>query len=204
MKTQVVVVHGGDTFETYDEYISFLKSYEIDLDDLRKEGWKHSLGKKLGSKFEVLLPEMPNKSNAKYLEWKIWFDKIVPLLQDNLILIGHSLGGIFLAKYLSENNFPKKILGTLLVAPPFDAKDSDYTLADFILSKDLSRFEEQGGAIKIYHSKDDYVVPFADLEKYKKALPSASTSVFENYGHFGVAEFPEIVEEIKSLTSSKN
>ena len=31
MKKQVVLVHGGTTFKTYKEYMSFLKSLDIDL-----------------------------------------------------------------------------------------------------------------------------------------------------------------------------
>jgi hypothetical protein len=57
---------------------------------------------------------MPNPMNARYNEWKILFKKIVLLLDDNVILIGHSLGAIFLVKYLSENKFPKKNSGNFI------------------------------------------------------------------------------------------
>ena len=30
-KKQVVVIHGGDIFKTYDEYLDFLRNYEIDI-----------------------------------------------------------------------------------------------------------------------------------------------------------------------------
>lgn len=39
---------------------------------------------------------MPNSNNAHYQEWKIIFDKIVTLLDEDVIFISHSLGGIFL------------------------------------------------------------------------------------------------------------
>ena len=197
MKNQVIVIHGGDTFETYEEYLSFLKGLDVDIEYFKKQGWKSTLQHELGSDFEVIAPHMPNKQNAKYVEWKIWFEKLIPHIQDNAILLGHSLGGIFLAKYLSENSFPKKIKATLLVATPFDADDSEYTLADFLLPKDLSLFEKQGGDIVIYQSKDDPSVPFADLDKYKKSLPSVRTVIFEDKGHFTSDEFPEIIEDIK-------
>jgi len=199
MKKQVVVIHGGDTFETYDEYVAFLKSFLIEsVDYFNRWRWKDSLQEKLGDDFEVIAPKMPNKWNAKYSEWKIWFDKLVPFLNDNVIFVGHSLGGIFLAKYLSENKFPKIIKATFLVAAPYDAVDSEYTLADFVLLNDLKLFQKQGGRIFLFQSKDDPVVPFADLEKYKKQLPTAECVVFEDRGHFGQEEFPELVEMIKS------
>ena len=199
MRNQVIVIHGGDTFETYEEYLTFLKSLDVDSDYFKKQGWKSTLQNELGNDFEVIAPHMPNKQNAKFVEWKIWFEKLIPHIQDNAIFVGHSLGGIFLAKYLSENTFPKKIKATLLVAAPFDAGDSEYTLADFILPDNLSLFEKQGGVISLYQSKDDPAVPFVDLDKYKKALSSAKTIIFEDKGHFTGNEFPEIISDIKDL-----
>lgn len=200
MKKQIIVIHGGDTFETYEEYIAFLKDFSIDsLDYFTRKTWKETLSEKIGSQFEVIVPKMPNKTNAKYSEWKIWFEKLVPLLNSEIVLVGHSLGGIFLAKYLSENILPRKIKGAFLVAAPYDDKDADYSLADFNLSDDLGKLQSQSGKLFIFHSKDDPVVPFADFEKYKSALPDAHTVIFENRGHFNQEEFPELVDMIKEV-----
>ena len=105
MKQQIIVIHGGTTFDTYKNYLSFLKNREIKLDRLKSNrDWKDNLQEKLGENFEVLSPRMPNGTNARYKEWKIWFERIIPFFGKNIILLGHSLGGIFLAKYLSEKN----------------------------------------------------------------------------------------------------
>jgi len=199
MKKQVVVIHGGTTFKTYKDYISFSKSLEVDLDRYRGTRWKDSLPEKLGNRFDVLLPRMPNPTNAKYNEWKILFDKIACLLENNVILIGHSLGGVFLAKYLSENKFPKKIFASILVAAPYDQKDIKEFLGDFVVSNNLAKFKKQGGKIFLYHSKDDPIVPYIDLEKYQKALPEAVVRVFKDREHFGQTKFPELVREIKRI-----
>lgn len=200
MKKQIVIIHGGDTFETYSEYIASLKGTVIDsLASIMKVGWKDSLQEKLGPKYEVILPKMPNKANAKYLEWKIWFDKIVPLLDTRVILIGHSLGGIFLAKYLAENTIRNEIVATILIASPHSELASHYSLADFVLPKDAHRFQQQAKKIFIYHSKDDYVVPFDSLQKYKEMLPTATVHVFENRGHFNQETFDELVSLLKTL-----
>lgn len=199
MKTQILIIHGGDTFETYEAYLDFLKDFELDFGRAQTKGWKETLGERLGEAYEVFRPSMPCKWNAKYLEWKIWFEKYVPHLRDGVVLVGHSLGGIFLAKYLSENKLSITVAATLLVAPPFDAVDSEYTLGDFILPTDMSLFTNQGGAITIFFSEDDDIVPFVDLEKYKKALPDTATMVFKDRGHFIGEEFPELVHEISLL-----
>ncbi len=200
MKKQVVVIHGGDTFKSFDEYVAFLKGFVIDsLDYFRGVSWKDSLGESLGADFDVIAPKMPNKFNAQYLEWKIWFEKIIPLLQNEVTLAGHSLGGIFLAKYLSENNFPKKIKSLHLVAAPYD-DESEESLGDFTLKGNLENVSKQVPDIFIYHSKDDYVVPFHEAEKYKKAFPSATLTVFEDRGHFNQENFPELVNTIKLIS----
>ena len=199
MKKQIIIIHGGDTFDTYKQYISFLKSFKIDFEKMMSEGWKDTLGKKLGKRFEVVLLKMPNAFNAKYLEWKIWFEKMTPFFESKVVLVGHSLGGIFLAKYLSENKFSKEILATFLIAAPYNDKDSDYSLADFKLKKDLSLLQNQSGKLFIYQSKDDDTVPFVDFEKYKEALPNASFREFNNKGHFRQKNFPEIIREIRRV-----
>jgi predicted alpha/beta hydrolase family esterase len=203
MKKQVVVIHGGDTFDTHKKYLSFLKNYKIDFRRLKKGGWKEGLSGKLGRGFEVIAPRMPNKTNARYLEWKIWFRKFLPHIRNRVVLVGHSLGGIFLAKYLSESRFPKKIKGVFLVAAPHDDKGSDHSLADFVLPRSLKRLEKQGGQIFIYHSKDDPVVPFVNFKKYARALARARAAAFKDKGHFIQEEFPEIVKDIKSLLSAR-
>jgi len=199
MKKQIVVISGGTTFKTYKDYMTFLRFLKIDLDRYRKTGWKDSLRKELGNRFDVLLLKMPNTKNAKYNEWKILLNKIARLLENNVILIGHSLGGVFLAKYLSENKFPKKILASILIAPPYDEKDIEEPLGDFVILNNLEKFKKQGGKIFIYQSEDDPVVPYVELKKYQKVLPDAIARIFKDRGHFSQAEFPELVREIKRI-----
>ena len=200
MKKQVVVIHGGDTFETYEKYLSFLRNYKIDIVreryTLNKYDWKPWLRKELGDSYEVIAPLMPNKNNAQFSEWKLWFEKLFPFLDEEVILVGHSLGGIFLAKYLSENQFPKKIKGVFLVGAVYDKDSENYPVVSFSLPEKLNL---QTKNAMIYHSKDDPVVPFSALEQYKKALPNAQTRVFEDRGHLNQEEFLELVEDILNL-----
>lgn len=194
---QVFVIHGGTTFATYEEYLHYLKTKEIDIQTLKAKGWKDSLDS-LGPGYEVIAPRMPNAQNAKYEEWKLWFERFIPFLKDGVVLVGHSLGGVFLAKYLSENSFPKKIKATLLVAAPYEY-DIGSPLPQFSIQKPLKKFGEQGGKIILYHSKDDPIVPFTELAKYQKELPEAQVRVFEDRGHFNHEEFPEVLQDLTEL-----
>ena len=152
---------------------------------------------KLAGEYEVIIPVMPNKFNARFEEWKIWFEKFIPFLKDGVVFIGHSLGASFIAKYLSENKFPKKVRAVMLVAGVYDKDSEGYSLLSFALPEKLDLQNEN---TMIYHSKDDSVVPFSALENFSRALPQAKTRVFEDRGHLNMPEFPELLEDIKSLS----
>lgn len=200
MMQQVFVIHGGNAYDSYEEYLAALQSKEVSLEDLGKKGWKDSLGGALGPAFQVFNPRMPNAQNAKYGEWKIWFEKFIQLLDPNPILLGHSLGGIFLAKYLSEETYPKKIKATFLIAAPYSSRDHE-PIGDFVLEAPLAMLAAQSGTLFLFHSKDDAVVPFTSLERYRQELPDAHTRTFEDRGHFNTETFPELVEEIRALVA---
>lgn len=196
MKLNIILIHGGTTFDTYEEYFEYLKSSELTLEKINRKDWKDSLYLDLPD-FEVVYPKMPNSKNARYEEWKLWFEKLIPLISDKVILIGHSLGGIFLAKYLSENVFPKTITQLHLVAAPYDTEIIKESLADFALSKTVENIESQVKKIFLYQSKDDFAVAYEDVLKYKRDLPKSELVIFENRGHFLQEDFPELIKNIK-------
>lgn len=200
MTQRVVVIHGGNAYATYAEYIAALTSAVLDEASLaHTSGWKQELAHELGDAYEVIAPRMPNAQNAKYREWTIWFEKHVPLLGDDVILIGHSLGGVFLARYLNERAVPMRIAGTLLVAAPYD-HDGEHPLPEFAISGALDQFARQGGAITLYHSSDDPVVAYREAEKYVAALPDAQLRTFSDRQHFNQDTFPEICADIRALS----
>ena len=195
------MIGGGDTFPTYDAYLARLKDKRIESIDFFKPhpDWKTNLQSALSADYEVLLPVMPNKQNAKYPEWKIWFEKLIPFLENGVVLIGYSLGASFLVRYLAENDFPVPIGATIVVAGAYST-DMDDMAAEFAAPASLALLEKQGGRIFLYHSTDDPIVPFAELAKYQAALPRATARIFNDHGHFfGRETFPELVADIKSL-----
>lgn len=98
---QIIVIHGGSTFSKYENYLEHLKTKTVTIERLfGLPTWKNNLQSILGDSYQVLLPSMPNSTNAKYEEWKIWFERIAELAEDHCVLIGHSLGGRVLSKIL--------------------------------------------------------------------------------------------------------
>ena len=198
-KNQIILIHGGMTFKSKKDYLDYLKNRKISIK--KKIKWSDDyLDKKLGRSFEIIRPSMPLKENAKYNEWKIHFERYFPYFRNNLILIGSSLGGIFLAKYLSENNFPKKIISTYLICPPFDnTLPEEDLVGGFKLKSNLSLIEKNLPRLSLLFSKDDDVVPLSHARKYEMKLKHAKIIIYKSKkGHFKISTFPEIIRMIKS------
>ena len=197
MKQQVVVIHGGDSFDSDQDFATALENWPVTIESfLPHSDWKRNLESELGESYQVLQPQMPNKFDAHYRHWKIWFERMFPFLQDEVTLVGHSQGGLFLVKYLSENMFPKKIKGLFLVAPP---RNEVPLVGDFLLTTNLDKLVFQCPFLYLYYSKDDPVVSLASLEFFQKALPGAVTRIFDDRQHFNQESFPELASDIKSL-----
>jgi predicted alpha/beta hydrolase family esterase len=199
MKHQIFIVHGGMTFKNRIDYLNYLKKRPISIED--KVYWSNEyLKKSLGKSFQIIKPRMPCADYAIYEDWKIFIERYIPLMKNNIILIGNSLGGIFLARYLSENKFPKKILSTYLICAPFDNTLRAEDLAGgFKLKSDLSLIEKNSKNVYLLFSKDDDVVPVVHGEKYKKKLHKAKLIIYKSKnGHFNISKFPEIVRMIKT------
>jgi predicted alpha/beta hydrolase family esterase len=202
-KKQLVFISGGMTFKSKKDYVSYLQNRELSIE--KKEKWHHKyLDKKMGTDLDIIRLLMPSPDNAHYEYWRINFERYFPFFKNNLVLVGSSLGGIFLARYLSENKFPKKIVSLNLVCPPFDNSLSDEDLVSgFRLKTDLSLIEKNCKNINLYFSSDDNVVPLPHAEKYKQKLPMANIFIYnDKNGHFKVAKFPELIKNIKKDIST--
>ncbi len=71
MKKQLVIIHGGDFFDTRAEFAEDLRDSEVTKEDFLfddSKGWKDNLPKDLGKDFEAFAPEMPSRRDAKYGE----------------------------------------------------------------------------------------------------------------------------------------
>lgn len=187
------------TFKKRKEYLAYLKTrevvYKISL-------WSQQyLDKKLED-FDIIKPRFPLSENARYEDWKIHFERFFPYLRHGVILIGVSLGGVFLAKYLSENTLPKRIRAVFLVGAPFDDScPTEDLVGGFTLKSNLSRLNVCTENLHLLFSEDDPVVPIAHARKYQKKLPSAHITVYKSKnGHFIVPTFPEIIRMIKKLS----
>lgn len=203
MKQQIVMIHGGTTWPIYEDYLNYLTEYPLERIEQKakfpeKKIWSGNMRGELGQDFELIAPSMPSSQNAKYAEWVLWFEKHLPLFEGDVILIGHSLGGVFLAKYLSQRDLPVRVKQLHLVAAPIE-DTPDESLCDFNFDdvENLRAVNAKVDEIFIYHSEDDPVVPFKDGVAYAHYLQDAEFVRFLGRGHFLGEEFPELVERVR-------
>lgn len=195
---QVILIRGGESFKSDEDFYEYLKQEK--LDPYRASNrWSVHLDLDLGNKYEVILPNMPARENGKYEAWKIWFEKHFEFLKEEVVLIGYSLGGTFLLKYLSENPFPKKIAQLHFVAPWIGTKLSTLEDIDTFAFDvgNLHLIKDKATAVHVWQSKDDFVVPFTDGETVHSNIPGSQFYVFEDRNHFIQNEFHELLEVIK-------
>jgi predicted alpha/beta hydrolase family esterase len=193
---QLLIIHGGDSFSTYEAYRQYLDQKQPDYYKLTHNlRWKEQLGSQL-EEFDVLYPTMPNSANAVYDEWVVYFSKIIPLLKDDFQLLGHSLGAMFLAKYLNDHPLERPANKLILVSGGYSEPAGE--LGSFIVTS-TKNLPQSAHEVHLIHSTDDPVVPFSELAKFQADLPDAISHIFEDRGHFTEETFPEIIDIIKSV-----
>lgn len=205
-KQQVFHIHGGESFQRHEDFVVRLQTVDLwhllsDREDTPFKKWTSRLADDLGENYEVIMPPMPNKQNAKFAEWSIWFERHFNHLQDGAILMGYSLGAMFLAKYLSQNNLPFRPKAVFLLAgayrlPSFDDTDcSDFLVAPESVCSAISKTDR----LIIMHSQDDHVVPYEHGVTLSNIMPDAEFVSYTDKNHFLIPEFPQLLKIIREI-----
>ena len=144
------------------------------------------------------------RDNADYEIHKIILDKYFQKFNDqDLIIIAHSLGTIFIMKYLLENGFVKNIkqlhLISSCVANEFQPADDIENTGSFTFEYErVSEITKYCGEIHLWHSMDDTMSSYKNAEYLKEQIPSAYLHTFTDKGHFLQSTFWEIFDVLRA------
>ncbi len=196
-KTQIIFIHGGESFDTDEEFYEYLRHCEFDPYQPERKRWRDKIASDLEETHESHFLRMPNAMYADYNAWAIWFEKMIPFMRAGVILVGHSLGGGFLLRYLTENQLPVTVAQLHLVAPCIDDFECP-GVGGFKIDIDTwTDFVSKVDTVHLWHSSDDTLVPIHHSERLVAKYPKAIPHYFANRGHFLEPEFPELLAEIK-------
>ncbi len=153
--------------------------------------WLPWIQKKLVVRNETCqTPEMPKPYDPIYRDWLEVFEQFE--INAEVTLIGHSCGGGFLLRYLSEHP-DLKINKLFLIAPWVidTGKDleSDLEFLDCTINANLpERFP-----VHVFISSDDESVMQDSFRFLKEKLPGAIYHEYTDRKHFCTPEFPELL-----------
>jgi predicted alpha/beta hydrolase family esterase len=186
MSSQLLFVQGGGA-GTHDEWDDKL------VDSLRRE---------LGPSFEIRYPRMPNEDDPTFATWKNALEKEFATLDDDAILVGHSIGGTILINALAETASKPKLRAIFLIAAPFVGKGG-WPSDDMNPPTDLGARLPRGVPVYIYHGLEDQTAPPSHSELYARAIPGARIHRLPDRDHQLNNDLTEVAETIKSLDAGR-
>ncbi|WP_411844274.1 alpha/beta hydrolase [Salinicoccus sp. HZC-1] len=178
--------------------IVFVHSAGPQTDTEGSTGILNKLTKTLHSTHTIVAPDMPNPEDPSYAEWAEDIGIILSDL-DHVILIGHSLGGSALLKYLSEQRPKINIRALYIISSPMWGLDEEWQKADFMLEKGFEKSLPPIKHLALYHSEYDSVVPLEHHFNYKEILNADETEIFEGDSHIFLNGLPDLVRSIQAL-----
>jgi uncharacterized protein len=171
-----------------------------------EENWFPWLREKLEEKgYKVIVPQFPSPKGEP-CKINLWFDVLKnyeQYINEDTILIGHSLGGVFTLRILEKLKNPVKAV--FLTAAPVGIKpilnydrDMSFSGLDF----DWSVIKNKAKHFEVFQSDNDPYVSLGNGEKLAEEL-GVKLNFIPNAGHFnklaGYLKFDELWEKLKSI-----
>lgn len=193
MVKNAIILHGMPTRENY---------YSPERPSQSNSHWLPWLAQQLIVRdILAVTPEIPYAYEAEWEKWKREVERFE--INENTMAVGHSCGGGFWLRYLSERR-QIKINKLVLIAPSqglaWDEADRIAMFGDFKLDENLAK---RTAGTTIFNSIDDREGIQQSVAVIRKVVKGLKYREFKNYGHFtsnamGSTEFPELLEELLS------
>ena len=161
--------------------------------------------------FEVLVPAFPDTENPKMKAWVSKLKEVVGNPDEDLYLVGHSLGNPTIMRYLETLSDNQRIGGVVMVAGFHENVGFEEIQNFFETPIDLKKIKKhsKNGFFAIHSDDDPYVdLKYADIFKEKL---SAEVIIKHGAKHFSGAiegensclELLDVVESIEKLSSKR-
>lgn len=185
MKT-AIILHGAPSKEEY---------YDANCPSASNHHWIPWLQKQLLVRNIVAhTPEVPYSFDPQYDVWVREFERYE--INEETMLVGHSCGGGFLTRWLSENK-DRKVNRVILVAPWLDP--TRYRTSAFFNFEIDPNLAERTNGFAIFNSTNDAGDIQDSAFHIRDTVKNCYFRDFENAGHFclenlGTEAFPELLD----------
>ena len=188
MKKRVFIVHGWEA-DSRSDWFPWLKK------ELETHG------------YEVTVPDMPDTDRPKMDAWIPYLTSLVGIPDENTYLVGHSIGGNTVLRYLESLN-GIKVGGAVLVAPYFGEVVLEEGEAEKIAKPwlktpiDFEKIKKATDKLTFIFSDNDPWVSIGNKNFFERAL-KPKIIIEKGKGHLnaeaGVTELPSVLEAALSL-----
>lgn len=179
--TRAIILHGTCNRKDY---------YDENIPSLSNQHWIPWLLKQMQIKDVIsYAPDIPLAFRPDYEIWKREAERFD--IGPETALVGHSTGGGFWVRYLSER--PNLKVGkVVLIAPWLDPNNiKKTTFFNFEIDPKLV---ERTGGITIFNSTDDHEGILWSVEILRQAISGINYREFDDRKHFmDMTEFPELL-----------
>lgn len=153
----------------------------------------------------VFVPQFPSPPvvPAKIAEWFAVLRAYEKNIDENTILVGHSLGGVFALRVLEKLEHPVRavfLVGAPIGIKPLRNYERDSSFSGFHF--DWEKIKSKAKYFVVFHSDTD---PYVDLENGKELAKNLGVelSFVPNAGHFntkaGYIKFKELWKKLEPL-----
>ena len=147
------------------------------------------------------IPQLPSSS---FEDWMKTLEEYKQYINKDTVLIGHSLGGLFLLRLLERLDDP--INSAIFVSTSIGIKPITFYNNDYSFSRgfhfDWHKIRQNAGSFVVFHSDNDNTVSFKNGEQLAKDL-RVKLDIIPNKGHLnsksGYTKCLEILEKIEKL-----
>jgi uncharacterized protein len=169
--------------------------------------WYPRVKQELSSEgFDVQVPAFPETEAPQLVKWLPVLKEKIGVSDEELCLVGHSVGCITILRYLQTLEKTQKIRGVVLVAGFTDDLGFNELKNFFTTDIDFEHIKQRSGAFVAIHSDNDPYVPLRHGDTFKEKLGS-QLIIKHNAKHFSgsaddegsCTELPDVVHSIKEM-----
>jgi hypothetical protein len=208
MKNNVFIFHGTGGYPEENWFPWLRQQLESEGCQVAVPKFPHSKELLAEACLKVVVLQFPSPEKPILEDWINKFDEYKSSINKDTILIGHSLGGLFLLRVLERLETPVKaavFVSASAGVKPIKFYQGDYDFAGGF-EFDWAKIKKSARYFEAFHSDTDKMVCLGNGEELAKRL-GVELNIIPNAGHLnakaGYTKFPELLDKLNLILEKK-